>query len=156
MTLQRRRFLTGIATAGVVAVAGCSGGGETTTYEGETVDGPEEAASYLSNTSNFTGSAVDWTDRSEVTVEVGTQANAGYNGFGPAAIAISTGTTVTWDWTGQGAPHNVVAEDGSFNSGAAKIADDVTFSHTFEEAGTYRYYCNPHKTQGMKGVVVVE
>jgi hypothetical protein len=50
--------------------------------------------------------------------------------------------------------HNVVGQDGSFES---ELTDEEghTFSHTFEEAGVYRYVCGPHEAMGMKGAVVV-
>jgi halocyanin-like protein len=158
MTTSRRQFLTGAAAGAAAAVAGCSSGSGDTgmKYDGTTVEAPEAAAEYLSNVSNFEGEAADWTDRGEVTVTVGTAANGGNNGFGPAAITVSSGTTVVWEWNGKGMPHNVVAEDESFDSGAAVIEDGTTFSHTFEETGVHRYFCLPHKAQGMKGVVVVE
>jgi halocyanin-like protein len=67
---------------------------------------------------------------------------------------VSPGTTVVWTWTGAGGSHNVVAEDGSFESDLV-VAEGHAFSHTFEEPGTVRYVCTPHRALGMKGVVVV-
>jgi halocyanin-like protein len=157
MNTGRRQFLTGAASATALALAGCSDGEEAgMQYDGETTAVPDAAEEYLSDTSNFEGEAADWTDREEVSVPGGSRANGGNNGYGPAAIAVSAGTTVVWEWNGEGAPHNVVHEGGEFDSGAAVIDDDETFTHTFEEAGLYRYYCSPHRRQGMKGVVVVE
>jgi len=157
MTPNRRELLAGTVATTVGVVAGCSGGAnQGMTYDGPTTDVPEEAVEYLSNTSNFEGEAADWRDRAEVSVTVGAAANGGNNGFGPAAIVVSGETRVLWEWNGEGAPHNVVAEDGSFNSGPAVIDDSETFEHTFAESGITRYFCSPHLTQGMKGVVVVE
>lgn len=109
---------------------------------------------YLAETSNYDG-VVDRTGQSEVTVNVGTEANGGNFGFGPAAVRVSTGTTVVWKWTGKGSLHNVVAEDGSFKSKQVR-EEGHTYSQTFSEPGTVSYYCTPHKMLGMKGVVVVE
>jgi len=36
------------------------------------------------------------------------------------------------------------------------VSDEKTFTHTFAEAGTWRYHCEPHRDVGMKGAVVVE
>jgi halocyanin-like protein len=69
---------------------------------------------------------------------------------------VSSGTTVTWEWTGEGGAHNVVHEDGDFDSGSAVDSDSETYEYTFDSTGTYEYYCSPHETVGMKGVVVVE
>ncbi len=71
------------------------------------------------------------------------------NDFDPVAIEVPVGTEVTWTWAGS-ANHNVVAEDDSF---ASDVQSDGTFSHTFTEAGTYRYTCTLHS--GMDGLVEV-
>jgi plastocyanin len=42
-----------------------------------------------------------------------------------------------------------------FGSGTAEEGSDVTFEHTFEETGTYRYLCVPHESLGMVGAVHV-
>jgi halocyanin-like protein len=105
---------------------------------------------YLDGVSNFNGKTADLTGQDSATIDVG----AG-NGllFGPAAVNIDVGTTITWEWTGQGGNHNVVAEDETFNSGSTM--NSGTYEFTFEEAGVYQYYCNPHKGAGMRGVVAV-
>nr|WP_284063760.1 halocyanin domain-containing protein [Halobaculum sp. SYNS20] len=164
-----------VAVGGAAGLAGCAGGSEnggggdeetptetatqtatqtaTDTPSGGS-DGGESFGGWLDDVDNYDG-VVDETGADEVTVEVGTEANGGYYGFGPAAVRVSSGTTVTWEWTGQGSSHNVVAEDGSFES--ELVAEEGhTFSHTFESAGTVKYACVPHEALGMKGVVVVE
>lgn len=174
-TLDRRTVLrtTGLAAvAGVTGLAGCSGGSggsdggtgtpepsptATPTQEGTTggsSGGTQSFDGWLEDVSNYDG-VVDRTGSSSTTVEVGVEANGGYYGFGPAAVRVSPGTTVTWEWTGQGSSHNVVAEGGSFESELSGEKGH-TFEHTFESTGTYKYACTPHKTLGMKGVVVVE
>ncbi|PSP86716.1 halocyanin domain-containing protein [Halobacteriales archaeon QS_4_66_20] len=113
---------------------------------------PSEVDDYLSEASEYNGSLEDMTGEDEATVEVG----AGSDGlaFSPAAIQVDSGTTVTWEWTGEGGAHNVVHEDGEFESDLQE-EDGATFEHTFEEEGNFLYYCNPHRSQGMKGAVVV-
>lgn len=116
-------------------------------------DGRGTIAQWLGNADNFTG-VVDRTDRTRVSAAVGTRGNGGYYAFGPPAIRISRGTTVVWNWTGNGGSHDVVARDGRFQSTLTSAAD-ATFSHTFETTGTALYYCTPHRSLGMKGAVVV-
>ena len=106
---------------------------------------------YLSDANNYEGSVEDLTGEDSVTVEVG--AGSGL-AFGPAAIQVDPGTTVTWEWTGEGGGHNVVDEDGKFESEIVSEGGH-TFEYTFEESGATRYYCAPHKASGMKGAVVV-
>lgn len=80
--------------------------------------------------------------------------------FSPATVTVKAGTTVTW--TNQDdMVHTVTAEDGSFDSGDMDKGD--TFSHAFNKAGTYYYYCVPHAAkgsdghmQGMVGKIIVQ
>ncbi|MUV90814.1 halocyanin domain-containing protein [Halapricum sp. CBA1109] len=154
MRLDRRQLLAATATVCAGAAAGCSASEEPPTYDGPRVDAPSGVESYLSDTSNFDGEMLDWTGREDPTVDVGIQGNGGNYAFGPAAMQVAAGTTVTWEWTGEGQAHNVVHEDGTFES-QSTAEEGFTFSHTFESTGTYRYVCTPHRSQGMKAVVVV-
>ena len=71
--------------------------------------------------------------------------------FGPAAITVAAGTTVTWT-NHDDIPHTVVADDKSFKS---KVLDtDEKFSYTFSKPGTYPYFCSVHPK--MTGKVVVQ
>ena len=151
-----RRAVLGGTVAVATGLAGCSGGGTASgaAGDGEGTGTTETVAAYLSNAGNYDG-VVDETGASEVTVTVGSEANGGHFGFAPAAVRVSTGSSVVWEWTGLGSTHNVVAEDGSFES--KLVAEEGhTFSRTFAEPRTVEYYCTPHRTMGMKGVVVVE
>jgi halocyanin-like protein len=139
-TFSRRGLLkTGVGATAAVAATSGTALAQDAPYGG-----------YLDGVNNYNGKTADFTGQDSVTVKVG----AG-NGllFGPAAINVDTGTTVTWEWTGQGGSHNVVAEDGTFDSGSTMSSG--TYDYTFEEAGVYQYYCNPHKGAGMRGVVAV-
>jgi halocyanin-like protein len=144
--LTRRGVVRGAAVglAGAVGVGAATGpAAGQSTFDG-----------WLDGVSNY-DRVVDETGSEEVQVIVGAEANGGNLGFGPAAIRVSPGTTVVWRWNGKGGAHNVVANDGSFES--ELTADQgFTFRYTFEEPGTTKYYCQPHQTIGMKGVVVVE
>lgn len=87
------------------------------------------------------------------TNEVGMQSQS----FSPSEIEIEVGTTVTWT-NGSSATHTVTSgtdgtHDGKFDSG--DIAPGEEFSYTFEETGTFPYYCIPHVSFGMTGTVTV-
>ncbi|MFB6125984.1 MAG: halocyanin domain-containing protein [Halolamina sp.] len=171
---DRRSVLRGCGVALTGLLAGCAGGGDGDDGESDATDGDGESTptpteedaeaddsgsmasfdGWMENVGNYDG-VVDRTGQSEVTVKVGTEANGGAYGYGPAAVRVSAGTTVSWEWTGNGGSHNVVARDGSFESELVGEGGH-TFTHTFESTGTTKYYCQPHKTMGMKGVVVVE
>ena len=71
--------------------------------------------------------------------------------FGPTAITVKAGTTVTWT-NRDDIPHTVVSDDKLFKS---KVLDtDEKFSYTFSKPGTYPYFCSVHPK--MTGKVVVQ
>ncbi|ELZ74118.1 halocyanin domain-containing protein [Haloferax larsenii] len=145
--MSRRAFLG--AAAGGAAVAATSGTAAAQTEEpdfGGWLDGID-------------GGYEDLRGQSEVTIEVGAEGNGGALAFAPAGIWVDPGTTVTWEWTGEGGGHNVKMEEGpaSLDSGAAVAEAGTTYEYTFEEgdAGISKYFCEPHKALGMKGAVAV-
>lgn len=129
---------------------------ETPTATPGSGDNNAEVDEYLSDADNYDGTISDRTGQDEVSVDVGAEGNGGGFAFGPPAIRIETGSTVVWEWTGMGGLHNVVAENGTFDSGDPVSNPDATFEFTFTETGTWLYFCNPHKALGMKGAVIVE
>lgn len=135
---RRRTVLTAVA-GGLAATAGCLGGNSDGPYDG-----------WLSSANNFE-EVVDRTGQDDVTVAVG--AGSGYS-YDPAAVRVTTGTRVRWEWTSFGGGHNVVEENSVFESDLM-AAEGEQFTHTFSEPGVYRYVCTPHRTQGMLGVVEV-
>lgn len=96
-------------------------------------------------------------------------------GFDPKTKTIETGQTVTWTNTSD-VDHTVTAygdkipdgatyfASGGFESERAArtnvteglIAPGNEYEHTFEEPGTYEYYCVPHESSGMVGTVQIE
>jgi plastocyanin len=77
-------------------------------------------------------------------------ANAGSNSFSPNPVEVKVGETVTWinDDSGR---HTVTSKDGVFDSGM--MGKGQSFSFTFDKAGEYLYFCEPHPS--MVGTVVV-
>ncbi|MEZ3117242.1 halocyanin domain-containing protein [Halobaculum sp. MBLA0147] len=134
--------------------SGSGGGGESGAGSGSSGGASASFDGWLSDVDNYDG-VVDETGSDAVTVEVGVQNGAGAYGFGPAAVRVSTGTTVTFEWTGKGASHNVVQKGGGFES-ELTAEEGHTFEQTFDSAGTVKYLCRPHEPMGMKGVVIVE
>lgn len=136
---SRRRTLTAASSAILAGLAGCTGGDSDGPYDG-----------WLDGANNFE-TVVDNTDTATMTIDVG--APSPY-AFDPAAVRISPETTVVWEWTGRGGQHNIVAGDRAFQSDYYLEAGN-TFEYTFTEPGVYKYYCTPHQTQGMLGVIEV-
>jgi len=71
--------------------------------------------------------------------------------FSPATITVSIGTTVTWT-NKDTVQHTVTSHMSVFDSGL--FGKDKSFSFTFNQVGTYEYYCIPHPY--MTGKVIVE
>lgn len=71
--------------------------------------------------------------------------------FAPARLEISAGTTVTWV-NNDPTLHEVAFIETSVDDAGA-IDSGGSFSYTFEEPGTYTFYCGPHP--GMTGTIVV-
>ena len=76
--------------------------------------------------------------------------------FEAPVVRVPAGATVVWVNEGRN-PHNVMADDGSFDSGL--VAPGEAFRLRLDRPGRYAYYCAYHGAAGgvgMAGVVVVE
>jgi plastocyanin len=88
-----------------------------------------------------------------VTVTVG---DGGFR-FSPSSVTIQRGDTVQWSWSSSG--HSSTSgtpgsPSGLWDSGI--LNQGATFSHTFNSAGSFPYYCTPHgQCCGMVGMVTV-
>jgi plastocyanin len=61
--------------------------------------------------------------------------------FSPASLTVAVGDTVTWT-NADDSPHTVTASGGAFDSG--NLDAGQSFSHTFDEAGSFTYVCLYH------------
>lgn len=73
--------------------------------------------------------------------------------FVPNKLEVSIGDTVIW-MNESGGEHNVVANDGSFKS--TMLEKGQFYALVFSRAGSWKYYCQPHRIMGMKGLVEVK
>ena len=76
------------------------------------------------------------------------------NYFEEANITVPVGTTVTWVQSGNN-PHTTTSSQGLWDSGVIPGGSGGSFSHTFNEPGTFPYFCTIHVNQGMVGTVTV-
>jgi len=108
-------------------------------------------------------------------VEPGTVLMNGGNSFSPSEVTVKAGENLEFR-NDSGAAHSVTAYDdgvpegaeyfssGNFKDegaaregvGATLVKPDESFEITFDEPGTYRYFCIPHESQGMRGTITVE
>jgi LPXTG-motif cell wall-anchored protein len=70
--------------------------------------------------------------------------------FAPGGVTVDVGDTVTWSNEGP-TPHSATADDGSFDTGIFDAGQSR--SHTFDQAGTFAYFCTPHPN--MRGTITV-
>jgi plastocyanin len=64
---------------------------------------------------------------------------------------VKAGTTVTWT-NNDSTTHHVASDTGVFDSG--NLSPNTTFSYTFNNAGTFPYYCTIHTY--MTGTIIVQ
>jgi plastocyanin len=89
-------------------------------------------------------------DGGQVAAADGTRVVVDNFSFSPATATVPVGTTVTWT-NHDDIPHNVVSTEQKFKS---RVLDsNEMFSHRFDVAGTYKYYCSIHPR--MTGQIVV-
>ena len=93
-----------------------------------------------------------------VIITLGSQSKT-TDAFSPNPVNAKVGDTVTWT-NKDSTPHTVTSgsnatPDGRFDSSDFRqlLIPEGTFSHTFEEAGEYPYYCGLHPN--MLGTVLV-
>ena len=76
--------------------------------------------------------------------------------FRPPTVTIAAGQTVVWT-NPREESHNVRFEDGQFEMPADPTgAWTVPVQRTFEDIGSYAYYCEAHEVNGMLGTVIVK
>ena len=174
----------GVSLAGVVAGCADQGGDATTNESPaettETTNGPGEMPTETTQTSavpaetdtqttqNGTASPDGTSTETTRTTETTQTATPEPEGqiveisgmsFSPMEVSIDPGTEVRWI-NRDGIPHDV--ESAQFNGGATEwdfesgeLEEDEEASYTFDQAGTYEYYCTIHGKSTMCGVVLV-
>lgn len=146
--MQRRDYLKSVGiTAGMLSVAGCSGGG-----------GGNGSNGGGGNGGGSSGLGEN---------EIGMYAEGSDYYFDPIGLFVEPGTTVTWvnktgshsataykKGTGPATVTRIPSGAAGFNSGIISKSDG-TYEHTFQTEGTYDYFCIPHKSLGMVARIVV-
>ncbi|OKJ97569.1 cupredoxin domain-containing protein [Amycolatopsis sp. CB00013] len=72
--------------------------------------------------------------------------------YGPAALTVRAGDTVTWMQHDQ-APHDVVTTSAPVAFRSPQLSAGQSWSYTFTKPGTYSYYCSVHPD--MRATVTV-
>ncbi|MFB6223123.1 MAG: halocyanin domain-containing protein, partial [Haloarcula sp.] len=166
---SRRQFLAGTGLTALAVTAGCLSSGSPSQAAGASNENatatdtetatpestPESLDDWLDDANGYDGEPRRYGPESRPTVMVGEEIDSGL-AFSPSAIEVPPMTTVRWDWTGNGGQQNVVALDGTFDSGRTNAQPGTGYHYFFEETGEYRYVSEPHRDDGMKGAVIVK
>lgn len=154
--MRRRDFLR-VAGGGAAATAavGTAEASSHTTNGSETTDGGGTSTGNETTTSG--GGSLPGSGTTE-TVTVGP---GGENVFDPDTLYVQPGTTVNFVWDSDF--HNVVVEaqpdeanwEGTPGGPQETYDTGYEYSFQFTVEGTYDYFCQPHKAQGMVGSVIV-
>jgi plastocyanin len=75
------------------------------------------------------------------------------NTFAPSTVTVTQGEQVSW--SNAGGFHNVHFDDNSFVEPPSIALPPWTVSRTFNEPGSFTYYCDAHSFVGMTGTVNV-
>jgi plastocyanin len=157
--MRQQLGLRGLSTLGAlvvvsVTVAACGS---------DDAEAARERLSSLSATEVEPGSggeAAEFDPLEDVVVVSGTTAEVNVidNTFDAENIQVAPGTQVVWTNNGRQDHDIVPAEDNGWGVEPADFAPDAVYEHTFDDPGTYRYYCTLHGTAqaGMTGAIVVE
>ncbi len=155
---ERRKLLRGLLAGGAMLlaapiVAACGGA------QPQVQTAPKTGAQTGAQTS---AKAETKAGATTVTVEMNDQ-----NKFVPETVTVKKGATVTWKNSGM-MVHNIVTDPNlAVDKSHARVPDGAkiftspmvnaggTWSHTFDVAGEYTYFCQPHEALGMVGKVVV-
>lgn len=104
-----------------------------------------ETTMKMSDSTSSTASS-DATMKDSNTIEIKDYA------YSPADITVKKGTTLTW--TNQDSVQHDVKTDGGGNGPSSELlAKGESYSYTFDEVGTFSYFCSPHPY--MKASVTV-
>jgi len=169
---RRSVLLGGAALAGILA--GCStepsddGGGsddDTTTTETETTETTTASGTGGPSGADQLGGPDDLQSSATIrAASLDSDQGAGQFVFTPAVVWVEPGTTLTWEI--EGADHSVTAyhsdndkpkrvPEGAPGYDSGVLSAGETYERTFETEGVHNYYCTPHESLGMVGIVVV-
>jgi plastocyanin len=75
--------------------------------------------------------------------------------FIPSEFTFGVGDTVTFQMSGETEFHTFTVDDLGIDE-AVDGGETVTFTVTFDKAGTFELICIPHEAFGMKGTITVQ
>lgn len=177
--MRRRTYLRQGAVLAALGLAGCTGGpdGQSPTATPTTVptDTPASTPTATATDSPTSGGTTAGTPTDTATASPTATPTPGGDApdqevtvgpggslrFDPANFQVAVGATVRWTWDSSG--HNVrpsaTPDDADWTGTAGGDGTTYSAGHTysdpFEVAGSYQFYCAPHRSAGMTGAFSV-
>lgn len=170
--MRRRDVLRVTAGALPALIAGCSQNGDEATSTATATDTPTPTDTQTTDQATATPTATEQTTATQTSTpqptptvaadyEISVDPADNPLRFVPDQLELSAGETVRWVWKGGG--HNVVPNDipdasdwdGTPGGATTTYGEGYVYAHTFEVAGSYTYYCAPHRGQGMRASLTV-
>lgn len=174
--MNRRAFIkasSAVTTVGVTSLAGCTdggddgdGGGDGDSGGGQEPNQNEDTPEEPPDENETATSEGNGGDGDQNTVAMETENDEYY--FDPIGLYVESGTTVTFQ-NESGSHSSTAYQESNGPAEVTRIPEDAeawdsgilneqgaTFDQTFEVAGTYDYFCIPHKQLGMVGRIVVD
>ncbi|HET6796161.1 MAG TPA: plastocyanin/azurin family copper-binding protein [Gemmatimonadales bacterium] len=124
--------------------------------------GPAEGPVTITATSgSLSGSPLTFNATANAAPSPSTTISVINNSFTPSALTVPVGTTVTWSWAVSAVQHNVNPDQagGEPASSGALVNGPHTYQYTFNNRGTFRYFCANHGAPGgigMSGTITVQ
>lgn len=166
--MDRRIFLTrsAITIPGIVGLVGCTEQGGSGQGSGEPSSGNGSDGGGGGGNESTNGSGGRNGTQGNPVVAMVTNGSDYY--FNPIGLYVTSRTTVTFrnksgrhsstaykKGTASAQVTRIPTNAAAWNSGILS-EQGATFKHTFETAGTYDYFCIPHKSLGMVARIVVD
>lgn len=140
---------------GVLMLAGCSSSGTnpnaTATTTADTGTTGNTAGTETTAPGQTTTSSGEGEERQEGEAQQEVTVNIANFAFTPATVTIKKGGKITWT-NNDSVAHTATGRNNEFDSGT--LNNGQSFTQTFNNAGTFNYYCTLHPS--MTGTIVVE
>jgi plastocyanin len=169
----RRGFLVITGLVGAAALVTCGGSAATPTVSSGSAPTatPNSGGGPATATPNSSGGAATPTTSASTSAAgpaASTITMTDDNKFSPATLTVAKGTTVTFNNSSQMIHSATDDPTKAVNKPDAQLPDGAQpwdsgllqpgqmWTHTFDVAGTYKFFCVPHETLGMLGTITVQ
>ena len=158
--MVRRRLLPMAVVTSIVSIilVACGGGAApapATAQPASPPPPPPAATPAAPAAPGGSGSSDASTSGTQFEVTLADPAGSGSYEFKPGNLTFKVGETVTFTFNAQTEFHTFTVEDLGIDESAVG-GETITFTVTFDKAGTFELICIPHQAFGMVGTITVQ